>query len=351
MTDPASLAIWPTSIPQREAWDAGVTGEPELVADGVWAISSPTPISGLPCTLTYVLASSDGSLHVIDPGWGGDVGMEALTRSIERIGYSIGAIQTVVATHFHADHLGLCGALRDEVGAQILLSRTERAVLAQETAQSRAAVTEVQAQLDEWGVPEARRAEFGGAFGNAFGVTDIEPDRLISHGDRLEFGGHTLEIVETPGHTEGHVCLIDHDRQHVYSGDHVLPRIFSGVGLGALPGSDALNDYFTSLVNLATVDEYEVLPGHEYRFRGLAARRREIIHHHLQRTREVADLIPRLGNAPIWEYARQLSWTLTWGGMKGHSLQSALRQTERHKAFVLSGRAEPWLVSDSRSFS
>lgn len=344
-----STSVHPASPAQQRAWDSGVAADPEEVADGVWAIASPIPQGSLPATLTYVLVSGDGSLHLIDPGWGGEAAMGELERSLAVIGHSLDAVETVIATHFHPDHLGLCAAVREQVGARVILSSTERAVLAQETASSRASDLDVPAQLTRWGVPSERQEELLASFGRSAEVDDLEPDVSMQHGDRLEIAAHNLEIIETPGHTGGHACLVDHERHLVYSGDHVLPRIFAGIGLGTLPNSDPLNDYFTSLDRLAPMDNYQVLPGHEFRFHGLEGRRQEIVNHHLRRTREVAALVPSLGDAPVWEYARQLTWTAGWEGMRDFWLHSALRQTELHKEFVETGRAERWLsVAASR---
>ncbi|WAP53373.1 MBL fold metallo-hydrolase [Arthrobacter sp. ATA002] len=157
----------------------------------------------------------------------------------------------------------------------------------------------------------------------------MEPDVLLDDGDVLDLGGHSLTAVVTPGHTGGHLCFADDDRGLFYSGDHILPQIHSGFGLGALPGDQPLPDYLTSLQSLRRFGRYEVLPGHEFRFRGLDARAAEISVHQLRRTLRIADLLPELGDTPVWDYARLLHGP-GWSRLYGFFLHAALRQTEMH---------------------
>jgi glyoxylase-like metal-dependent hydrolase (beta-lactamase superfamily II) len=130
----------------------------------------------------------------------------------------------------------------------------------------------------------------------------------------------------------------------LYTGDHVLPEIYPGVGIGTLPGRNALADYLDSLDRVAELTHLQALPGHEFRFEGLRERAAQIAAHHLRRTAEVAALTDRLGDAPIWAYAELLTWTGGWARLEGFHLHSALTQTEMHLGLVRSGAAAPLLA-------
>ncbi|WP_051191726.1 MBL fold metallo-hydrolase [Microbacterium luticocti] len=327
---------------QSDAWRAGTLARPEEVVPGVWAFASPIPGGALPSTLTYALVGPDG-VHLIDPGWNSDDNAAALRRSLARLGSSVADVVTVVATHHHPDHLGIAARLRDESGARIVFSHAERRVLAQQTAPAAHDRVDYRHRLKTWGVPLAARDNLLANFDRASLVADVEPDLVVEDGDVLAFGGRQLTVLATPGHTGGHVCLVDDAAGLVFTGDHVLPQIYSGVGIGSLPGTDPLTDLFDSLERLAGVDGYQVLPGHEFRFTGLRTRRAQIVAHHLRRTREVARLRGVLADAPVWEYASRMTWTGGWAGLHGFHLHSALAQTALHLEFVRSGRAERFL--------
>jgi len=338
MPAPIESPLTPLSDAQRSAWQQSRLAPREEVSPDVWALALPIAGGAMPYTLCYALLEPAG-VHIIDPGWDSDENIEVLAAELAGLRRSLSDVRTVIATHSHPDHLGLAPRLRELSGAVVIVSARERDVLRQESGLGEEGRRDHDARLSEWGVPIERRAELEAFFRMPFALHGFEPDRAVEDGEIIGLPGHRLEAVLTPGHTSGHLCLVDHERKLLYSGDHVLPRIASGVGLGALPDTDPLDDYLSALERVGLWDEMQVLPGHEYRFRGLADRSRALAEHHLRRTREVAALVPELGDAPIWEYARRLTWTGGWSGISGFFLDSALRQTALHREFIRSGRA------------
>ncbi|MCH6231647.1 MBL fold metallo-hydrolase [Microbacterium sp. CFH 31415] len=323
---------------------------PARVRDGVWAIASPIPGGPPPYTLTYVLEGSDG-IRIVDPGWSGEANLRALRSSLADIGFALHDVRAVVATHHHPDHLGIAPRLRELSGARIIMSADERTVLAHQVRPERRDPRLYRLQLEAWGVPDDRQGDMIRSFTDGPPlILDVEPDAVVGDGDELDWPGHSLRVVMTPGHTDGHLCLVDADRAVVYTGDHVLPGINSGIGLGTLGRSNPLADYLASLERLAPYDDWLILPGHEQPFEGLRARRAVLTAHHLRRTAEVMRLLPELGEATVWEYASRLPWTAGWSGLRGFGLHSALLQTERHLVLVREGHAEDLLgrVADAQ---
>ena len=315
---------------------------PRRIANDVWAIAAPIP-DGPPYTLSYVLRGPDG-LHIIDAGWDSDSNRDSLISSLELLGESVDNIRTVFATHHHPDHLGLATHLRETVGARVVLGRVERAVLAEVVSPGYRDPGDYATALASWSVPLDRRPELVEAMiDSRTMIVDIEPDQLLDDGETIDLGGHRLTTVATPGHTDGHLCLVDLERRLLYTGDHVLPRINPGIGLGTLGDREPLEDMLDSLDALAPYDGFLVLPGHDEPFDDLAARRVALMRHHLRRTREVLDLLPDLGDSPVWDYASRLTWTAGFESLRGFFLHSALSQTERHLRLARSGRAEPRL--------
>lgn len=331
--------VAPHSRAQREAWDAGQLPEPELVAPDVWAVGIPIPAGTIPHTLSYLLVGDDG-VHVIDPGWDHPASTAAFDHALGALGLRVQDVRTVIATHFHPDHMGALPRLQRLACARAAFSATEALILQQETSASAAGAGTYLTTLEAWGVPPAERADLARSFERSVVVASATPDVAVEDGQVLALSGHRLRAFVAPGHTGGHLCLVDEERSLVYAGDNVLPRIYPGVGIGVLPGGDPLGDYFDALERLAPYDQFAVLPGHEYAFTGLAARRAQIIRHHLRRTAEVAGLAQELGDASVWEYARRLTWSAGWEAMTGLWLHSALLQTSLHREYVASGRAD-----------
>lgn len=334
--------VVPVDEGECDAWEAGRLLGPADLGAGLWSIPTAIPEGTLPGTLGYALVGDDG-VHLIDPGWDGPENLERIERALVVAGRSVSDIRTIVVTHHHPDHLGLAERVRSLVGARVVMSATERRVLATVTDPTARDPQAYRDTLERWGVPAGRREELVASFARPSLTGDVEPDTLLDDGDVLDLAGRRLEVIATPGHTSGHICLADRDARLLFTGDHVLPRIYSGVGIGVLDGSEPMGDLLASLDRLAEFDDFTVLPGHEFRFTGLASRRAGIAAHHLRRTREVAALVAELGDSPVWTYASRLTWTSGWHGLDGFWLHSALRQTEMHLELARGGRAQEWL--------
>jgi len=100
-------------------------------------------------------------------------------------------------------------------------------------------------------------------FGSVFGLrveNVIIPIDFISEGDRISFGNSFVEVLYTPGHADGSVCLVNHAERYVIAGD-VLFR--DSIGRTDLPTGnfDVLYESITSKL-FTLPDDYTVYPGH-----------------------------------------------------------------------------------------
>jgi len=340
--------VQPTSPAQFDDAMADRVPAPEEVRDGIWSIPLPMTQPGNPFSLCYLIAGDDGSLHLIDTGYDGDENWRLFRRALDGFGLSLDDIASVFVTHLHPDHLGMTERLRAASGARIGMLRREQLGLA---AVAAGGLTPPEGLLEGWGVPPERRPELSiplGADLVARGIPTV--DVSYEPGETLQVPGREIEVMWTPGHTAGSASLVDATAGLVYTGDTVLPKIFSGLGLGdrGLPGSasdDAANgptnpiaDYLASLTSLARYDDFEVAPGHGYRFRGLIERNAQLAEHHLHRSRAAAAVIRDDPGATVWEVASRLRWTVGWQNLRSFFLLSALSQTVLHLDF---GRSNP----------
>lgn len=323
-----------TSAGQLEAFKGGSSPDPEEIRPGIWAVPLRIPRGRIRYVLTYLVLDAHDDVHVVDAGWDSDQNLATLSDALRHIGRAVTDISSVTITHMHPDHIGMAARLRKYSGAEIRVGREEQAAMTLMSQGAEPTLTPMQLQM--WGVPENRREELCGPISITNEFYSMRADVLVGDGDVLDVPGRSLTVVDTPGHTTGHICLADPTAGIFFSGDHVLPTTYSGLGLGGLSRRNPVSEYLDSLERLAAFDEYEVCPGHGFRFLGLARRRKDLAQHHLRRLTETSRALARNPKATVWEVAEQLSWGSGWHHLKGYHLQSAIAQTVMHLDHVRS---------------
>jgi hydroxyacylglutathione hydrolase len=84
-------------------------------------------------------------------------------------------------------------------------------------------------------------------------------DRTVADGDEFHFGDHLVRVIETPGHTAGHICFHFPDDKILFAADTLF-----ALGCGRLFERSA-SDMWSSLQKLAVLpDETAIYFGHEY---------------------------------------------------------------------------------------
>lgn len=283
----------------------------------------------------YLVTDAQNELHLVDPGEDSEENLLLLDRAAFESGHSLEGLRSIVVTHLHADHLGGAQRIRALSGAPIIVHEQEQAaidVLAHQSDDDRRR----RIGFDDWGVPEARAEEALFAIPRP---PHLEADEVL-RGDTMAVGRTGLVALHTPGHTTGHVCLVDEQSGSILTGDHLLPRVNPGIGLGGPSDRNPLGDYLRSLQRLRSYSGHLALPGHGEPFTGLVERVDEIERHHRRRAQEAARLLEADPGLSVWEAATRLTWSRPWAQFRGHYLAAALFQTSVIVDLLRSGSGE-----------
>lgn len=180
----------------------------------------------------YVLSDETGEAAIVDCGAWYPEERKALTDYIAR--EKLKPV-LLVATHGHLDHNMGNKTPYEAYGLQPMVSSSDNNLITH--------------------LPEQAVQLIGEKIDN-----DFPPVKgFIEDGDKLHFGSHTLEIMDTPGHTKGSVCLYCREENVLLSGD----TLFKGsIGRTDLKGGSMFL-MTSSLRRIAQLpDETRVLPGH-----------------------------------------------------------------------------------------
>ncbi|MFB4312502.1 MBL fold metallo-hydrolase [Actinomadura sp. 21ATH] len=309
-----------------------VRPDPEDLGGGVWSVPVPIPGNPLAYTLVYALESPRGPV-LVDAGWHHEDAWAALKDGLAAFGMDVADVHGVVVTHFHPDHSGLAGRVREASGAWIAMHRDDTAVVRRFHDTNRLEDGGRAFHLDslrQAGADESDLAEWTGA-GHMVDPPAL-PDRELADGDLVDLPGRALRTVWTPGHSPGHICLHLEDADRIFTGDHVLPRITPHISLYPFDEADVdpLGDFLKSLERVGGLNVGEVLPAHQYRFNGLTDRAREIAEHHEERMTEIAGLLTAGEPATLWRIAAGMEWRGAWEDMEIGSRRMATAEAAAH---------------------
>ena len=330
-----------TGLAQERAWHAEVFPPVERVRPGLWSIPVPIPNNPLRYVLVYALELDNG-VAIIDTGWSTDEAWSALQDGLRHAGYAIGDVRAALITHIHPDHYGLAGRVREASGAWVGLHPADAArVPARYGMDIDALLSQMRSLLVQCGVPVDVLEELTAA---SMGIREFvalaQPDVLFEDRGRLDIAGWDLVTLHTPGHSPGHVCFYERDLRLLISGDHVLPRISPNISVHAQQQGNPLAEFLDALALVRALDVDEVLPAHEWRFRGLQARVDELVMHHTQRLRETEETLRHDPGLTCWEATLRLSWSREWAQIKGFMRRAAIGETLAHLTLLeANGRA------------
>ena len=228
-----------TTMPDIDVWSERVT-----VALG----QNPGIFTG-PGTNTYLVGTGRRRI-LLDTGSGADAYPDVLARALTQAGCD--AIQEIVLTHGHPDHLG--------------------------------GVEQVQARFGPLRVSKLP------------GADDSASLRALplSEGSVVRTEGATLRAVHTPGHAPDHLCFVLEEEQALFSGDNVL-----GVGTTVIPshGGDLL-DYMRSLGRMLALAPRRIYPAHGPVIADGGKKIREYVAHRDAREAQILTALAQ-GDAPI----------------------------------------------------
>ncbi len=248
---------------------------------------------------------------LIDAGYSMKYWQNAFYKALNELQINLEDVDYCIITHEHPDHTGLVAELK-RVNPDVKICMHK---IAHELAKLR----------DDWikNINLEERVKERGELLISYGLEKeevdliiqrfgtgrmrfeyIKPDLLLNDDDRIVDG--ELQIVHSPGHSVGHICIYYPKKGILFSGDHILSKITPHLGTLVIPGASEFNKknnyvnilklYLGSLDRIDELNSRIILPGHEQIIYDPHERITAIKNHHQNRLYEISKIIQ---NNPI----------------------------------------------------
>lgn len=241
----------------------------------------------LPFRLNHVncfLAEGENGWTILDTGLNDETSQAAWKEALTEK-----EVNTIFVSHYHPDHFGYAGGLQEKTNAVVWMTETdERNGLEVWNLEF---VKELTERYLECGAPIELANQMTGNTGDF--TEHVTPYPVVTkhfkEGLKVPFGKYEYEVFETPGHSEGMICLFNKEKNVLFSCDHILPTITPNVSYWFHGNPDPLAQFFDSLNKIKKLEAEYVIPSHGKAFYDANKRIQEIIYHHDLRLEEVVE--------------------------------------------------------------
>jgi len=253
----------------------------------------------------YIFTIKD-KVVLIDAGYSMKYWQNAFYKALKDLQINLADIDYCIITHEHPDHIGLVAELK-RVNPDVKICMHK---IAHELAKLREDLSN-DSNLEEkgrergellisYGLPKEEVDSMFHRFGTGMmRFKYIKPDLLLNNDDRIVDG--ELQIVHSPGHSVGHICVYYRKKGILFSGDHILSKITPHLGTLIIPGASEFNKknnfenilehYLRSLDRIDELNSRIILPGHEQIIYDPHKRITAIKNHHQNRLYEISKII------------------------------------------------------------
>ncbi len=304
------------------------------IAENIYQMRIPIPDNPLGYINTYLIKSDEGSI-LVDTGWNTEEAFNSLRDRMNSYGVNFSDLKYIFITHIHPDHYGLVGRIDKFTDAKLIIHKNDKDLLNSRYIQTEDLVDDMTEWLRINGVPEEEQTYFSRSSLSILGYIDVAmPDLVVNGGEKITLGDNDFEIIWTPGHSSGHICLYEKNQKSLFAGDHILEKISPNISMNNQTVNNPLVDYMNSLNLMKKLEVDRVLPGHGKVFSSFSARIDQLLIHHENR---LIEMLENFQGEPLTAYqiAVRTTWFLPWEKLPPFSKRVAVTETLAHLELLM----------------
>jgi len=284
------------------------------VFPNIFQIKVPLPYSPLGHLNSYLIRSDEKNV-LIDTGLDFPQAFQSLCEGLSKAGLKPKELTEILLTHFHVDHVGLIPRLKKSSGNIKLSIHRVEAELSKLMAMKFEDYREsMETFFKANGAPSSLATNlqrFHPAFFTPQAYHHLAVEAFPLEDDQeLSIGGYSFQVLWTPGHSPGHICLYEPSLKTLISGDHLLPTITPHIAQ-FMEEMDPLTDYLNSLAKVEDLDVKFVLPAHEEIFTDHKGRIGQLREHHKRRLTEILERL-KTGGSTAYVLASKIHWDVNY---------------------------------------
>jgi glyoxylase-like metal-dependent hydrolase (beta-lactamase superfamily II) len=279
----------------------------ETILPHFFRVEIPLPDTPLKALNSYIVTGEERSL-IIDTGMNEKVCLDAMTDAVKTLEIDLDHADFFI-THSHSDHIGLVQSLANNKSSEVFFNQPETSHVDSEAIRSWADRSSIFARRNGYYRNGIRQMVAGVTRGEKRIVR--REFHIKKEGDNIDVGDYRFRVVETPGHSRGHMCLYEPAKKLLVSGDHVLNDITPNISSRFNDEENPLGEYISSLDKVYSLDVKLALPGHRSIITDLKTRINELKAHHKERLDEVIAILKK-GSLNAFYVASKMTWDMTY---------------------------------------
>ncbi len=288
-----------------------------------------------PGSVNTYLIKTDSGYTSIDTGWDSPPSVQSFEAQLQEIGAHFSDINQVIVTHCHLDHMGLIARLKQTHNIQIYFHQDELELIKIRFTGGDNFLPLTDKFLLTHGFPLNELTPPEIQLPIPPNMDKVQADVLLRGGEEIPVGKYRFKVINTPGHTAGHIALYEPQEKFLFSGDILLPTIATNAAIHVQHIPYPLQQYLHSLSILRELDIKTVLPGHEDLFSNHRQRIDELFRAHEKKAGEIFRTFTDGNPKTAYKVSRIMAWsprtkTNSWEKLTGWDKRFAVLQTVAH---------------------